>query len=90
MADDKQPQQLTFNGETYSVEDLTPRAIEGFNLLINVQQKLNNLSTEVRVLQASQVGLEIEFTKIIEEDAIQPLVIEAKAEKESTKDKKVN
>lgn len=88
MADDKQPQQLTFNGETYNVEDLTPKAIEGFNLLINVQQKLNNLSTEVRVLQASQVGLEIEFTKIIDEDKIQPVPIEV--EKESTKDKKVN
>ena len=34
MADDTKPQQLTFNGNLYNLEDLTARAMEAFNDLI--------------------------------------------------------
>ena len=92
MADDNQPQQLTFNGNLYNLEDLTARAMEAFNDLILAQQKLNKIAAEVRVTQASQVGLEIAFARIMEEDDIQPVPTEAEEVEEDTKktNKKVN
>ena len=49
MSDNK-IEQVSFNNEVYLISDLTPRAVEGFNVLIKAQQKLNDIATEVKIV----------------------------------------
>ena len=74
-------QEVTFDGDTYSVENLTPRAIEAFNTLFKGQQKLNDLAIEVRLAQAGISSLNTDLRVILKEDKIKPTV-EVKEEKE--------
>jgi len=80
---DNQVTELNFNGETYLISDLTPRAIEGFNTLIKAQQKLNDLAIEVKIVQGGQTQINAELQQIIEEDKIKPQV---KIEKEQVEE----
>jgi len=74
MEDQKKIEQVSFDNEVYSISDLTPRAIEGFNTLIKAQQKLNDIVIEVKILQSGQAGISAELKTIIEEDKIKPQV----------------
>ena len=80
---DNQLTELNFNGETYLISDLTPRAVEGFNTLIKAQQKLNDLAIEVKIVQGGQTQINAELQQIIEEDKIKPQV---KVEKEQVEE----
>jgi hypothetical protein len=80
---DNQVTELNFNGETYLISDLTPRAVEGFNTLIKAQQKLNDLAIEVKIVQGGQTQINAELQQIIEEDKIKPQV---KIEKEQVEE----
>jgi len=80
---DNQVIELNFNGETYLISDLTPRAVEGFNTLIKAQQKLNDLAIEVKIVQGGQTQINAELQQIIEEDKIKPQV---KVEKEQVEE----
>lgn len=80
---DNQVTELNFNGETYLISDLTPRAVDGFNTLIKAQQKLNDLAIEVKIVQGGQTQINAELQQIIEEDKIKPQV---KIEKEQVEE----
>jgi hypothetical protein len=77
--ENNQIQEITFDGETYSIENLTPRAIEAFNTLFKGQQKLNDLAIEVRLAQAGISSLNADLRTILKEDKIKSTV---KVEKE--------
>ena len=65
---------MCIRDRTYSIENLTPRAIESFNTLFKGQQKLNDLAIEVRLAQAGISGLSQDLRNILKEDKIKPTV----------------
>ena len=70
---------INYNGEEYDIADLTPRAIEAFNVLFKGQQNLNELAMSVKLAQAANAGITAEINAILKEDKIKPNV---KIEKE--------
>ena len=70
----EQPQIKTvaFEGKNYNTEDLTPRVIEGFNMLIKLQGEIIDQSYQLKKSQAAQIGLSQEIRNNIEEDKIKP------------------
>ena len=70
---------INYNGEEYDIADLTPRAVEAFNVLFKGQQNLNELATSVKLAQAANAGITVEINAILKEDKIKPNV---KIEKE--------
>ena len=74
MADNNEIKTINFDGEEYDISDLTPRAIEAFNVLFKGQQNLNNLAMDVKLTQASIAALNGELKTILEEDKIKPKV----------------
>lgn len=67
-------QEINYNGHRYAIEDLTPRAIEGFNTLFKAQQKLSELTMEVKIVQGGHNHINAELQKILDEDKIKPKV----------------
>ena len=65
---------INFNGEEYDIADLTPRAVEAFNVLFKGQQNLNELATSVKLAQAANAGITVELNAILKEDKIKPNV----------------
>ena len=65
---------VTFDDNEYDIQDLTPRAIEAFNVLFKGQQNLNNLAMDVKLTQASIAALNGELKTILKEDKIKPKV----------------
>ena len=63
---------VSFEGKNYSTEDLTPRVIEGFNMLIKLQGEIIDQSYQLKKSQAAQIGLSQEIRSNIEEDKIKP------------------
>ena len=63
---------VSFEGKNYSTEDLTPRVIEGFNMLIKLQGEIIDQSYQLKKSQAAQIGLSQEIRNNIEEDKIKP------------------
>ena len=61
---------VSFEGKNYSTEDLTPRVIEGFNMLIKLQGEIIDQSYQLKKSQAAQLGLSQEIRNNIEEDKI--------------------
>ena len=61
---------IDFEGVQYSTEDLTPRVIEGFNMLIKLQGEVAEQSYQLRKSQAAQQGLSVEISAHIKEDKI--------------------
>jgi hypothetical protein len=70
---------INYNGEEYDIADLTPRAVEAFNVLFKGQQNLNELAMSVKLAQAANAGITVELNAILKEDKIKPNV---KIEKE--------
>ena len=75
---------IEFDGNKYAVDDLTPRVIDGFNMLIKLQNDIAEQSYQLKKSQAAQVGLSSELKANITEDKIKPapevIVPEAKGE----------
>ena len=65
-----QIQNVDFEGKKYSTEDLTPRVIEGFNMLIKLQGEVVEQSYQLKKSQAAQQGLSQEISSNIKEDKI--------------------
>ena len=61
---------VNFDGFEYKIEDLTPRAIEGFNMLVKLQQAIADISYDLRINQAAQKLLSEELKTILKEDKI--------------------
>ena len=61
---------VNFDGFEYKIEDLTPRAIEGFNMLVKLQQEIANISYDLRVNQAAQKLISDELKVTLKEDKI--------------------
>ena len=74
MADNNEIKTVTFDDNEYDIQDLTPRAIEAFNVLFKGQQNLNNLAMDVKLTQASIAALNGELKTILKEDKIKPNV----------------
>ena len=68
----EQPQikTVSFEGKNYSTEDLTPRVVEGFNMLIKLQGEIIDQSYQLKKSQAAQLGLSQEIRDNIKEDKI--------------------
>ena len=74
MENNNEIKTVTFDDKEYDIQDLTPRAIEAFNVLFKGQQNLNNLAMDVKLTQASIAALNGELKTILEEDKIKPKV----------------
>ena len=61
---------VSFEGKNYSTEELTPRVIEGFNMLIKLQGEIVDQSYQLKKSQAAQLGLSQEIRDNIKEDKI--------------------
>lgn len=61
---------VNFDGFEYKIEDLTPRAIEGFNMLVKLQQEIANISYDLRINQAAQKLISEELKITLKEDKI--------------------
>ena len=65
---------INYNGEEYDIADLTPRAVEAFNVLFKGQQNLSELAMSVKLAQAANAGITVELNAILKEDKIKPKV----------------
>ena len=69
MSDDK-IKEINFDGDTYLIEDLTPRVIDGFNMLAKLQQEIADISYQLKKCQAAQVHSSKELKEAIQDDKI--------------------
>ena len=67
---DNELKTVNFDGLEYKIEDLTPRAIEGFNMLVKLQQAIADISYDLRINQAAQKLISEELKTILKEDKI--------------------
>ena len=65
---------INYNGEEYDIADLTPRAVEAFNVLFKGQQNLSELAMSVKLAQAANAGITVELNAILKEYKIKPKV----------------
>ena len=72
--EDNKIKEINFDGNTYSIENLTPRGIEALNTLFKGQQKLNDLAMKVKLTQAGISTLTEDLRIILKEDKIKPTV----------------
>ena len=63
---------IDFDGDKFLIEDLTPRVIEGFNMLVRLQQDVQGQAYELKKSQAAQVSVSEELKAMIKEDKIKP------------------
>jgi len=63
---------IDFDGDKFLIEDLTPRVIEGFNMLVRLQQDVQGQAYELKKTQAAQVSVSEELKAMIKEDKIKP------------------
>ena len=70
----EQPQIKTvnFEGKQYNTEDLTPRVVEGFNMLIKLQGEVVEQSYQLKKSQAAQEKMSQDIGAMIAEDKIKP------------------
>mgnify|MGYP001468242982 CR=1 FL=1 len=70
----EQPQIKTvnFEGKQYNTEDLTPRVVEGFNMLIKLQGEVVEQSYQLKKSQAAQEKMSQDIGDMIAEDKIKP------------------
>ena len=80
------PKSLNFDGKVYHVEDLTPRAADGFTPLVRVSQEVNELAYQIRVKQAAEKQLQIEVKQILKEDKVKCTEQEQLEEPQDTTD----
>lgn len=67
---DNELKTVNFDGFEYKIKDLTPKAIEGFNMLVKLQQEIANISYDLRVNQAAQKLISEELKTTLKEDKI--------------------
>ena len=63
---------IDFDGDQYAIDSLTPRVIEGFNMLVRLQQDVQGQAYELKKSQAAQVSVSEELKAMIKEDKIKP------------------
>ena len=63
---------IDFDGVNYAIASLTPRVIEGFNMLVRLQQDVQGQAYELKKTQAAQVSVSEELKTMIKEDKIKP------------------
>jgi len=64
-------QTVSLDGAKYGVKDLTPRVIEGFNVLVKLQAEIKEQSYEMQKLDAAQATIIAQVKQCIEEDKIE-------------------
>jgi len=62
---------IDFDGVKYVVEELTPRIIDGFNMLIKLQNEIAEQSYQLKKSQAAQTGLSVELKENLAADKIE-------------------
>ena len=67
---DNKIETVNFDGLDYKIEDLTPRTLEGFNMLVKLQQEIAKVSYELRINQAAQKQISEELKIALREDEI--------------------
>ena len=67
---DNKIETVNFDGLEYKIEDLTPRTLEGFNMLVKLQQEIANISYDLRINQAAQKLISEELKTTLKEDKI--------------------
>ena len=75
MEQDSNPQieAVNFDGDRYAVDDLTPRVLEGFNMLVRLQQDVQEQAYQLKKSQGAQTSVSAEIKGMIKEDKIKPL-----------------
>ena len=68
MENNNEIKTVTFDDNEYDIQDLTPRAIEMFNVVFKAQQNLNNLAMDVKLTQASISALNSDLKTILKDD----------------------
>ena len=67
---DNKIETVNFDGLEYKIEDLTPRTLEGFNMLVKLQQEIAKVSYDLRINQAAQKQISEELKIALREDKI--------------------
>ena len=75
MEQDSNPQieAVNFDGDRYAVDDLTPRVLEGFNMLVRLQQDVQERAYQLKKSQGAQTSVSAEIKSMIKEDKVKPL-----------------
>ena len=75
MVQDSNPQieAVNFDGDRYAVDDLPPRVLEGFNMLVRLQQDVQEQAYQLKKSQGAQTSVSAEIKGMIKEDKIKPL-----------------
>jgi len=63
-------QTVSLDGAKYGVEDLTPRVIEGFNMLVKLQAEIKEQAYEMQKLDAAQTVTIAQVKQFLKEDKI--------------------
>ena len=71
---------IDFDGSKYSVEDLTPRVIEGFNMLMRLQNEITEQAYQLKKSQAAQIQMSDDLKTNIKEDKVKEVEEEAPEE----------
>jgi|DEB0MinimDraft_10_1074344.scaffolds.fasta_scaffold44887_3 hypothetical protein len=75
---DNEIKTVNFDGKEYAIKDLTPRTLDGFNMLVKLQQKIASISYDLRVNQAAQKQISEDLKLALEEDEIKHVENEEK------------
>ena len=75
---DNEIKTVNFEGKEYAIKDLTPRTLDGFNMLVKLQQKIASISYDLRVNQAAQKQISEDLKLALEEDEIKHVENEEK------------
>jgi len=67
---DNELKTVNFDGLEYKIEDLTSRTIEGFNMLVKLQQDIAKISYDLKVNQAAQKVISEELKVFLKEDKV--------------------
>lgn len=71
MAEEKKVNQVTFDGETYLIEDLNPELLAMFNMLIRLTREIEDAAYNLQKLQGSQAHYAAVAKARLKEDGIQ-------------------
>lgn len=79
---DNEVKSINFDGDNYYIESLTPRVIEGLNMMVKLQNDIVELSYQLRKSQAAQIGITNEIKVNIKTDKIKVVEPVVKPESE--------
>jgi len=63
-------QTVSLDGTKYGVKDLTPRVVDGFNVLVKLQAEIKEQAYEMQKLDAAQATIIAKVKQLIAEDKI--------------------